>query len=79
MQTTKEKNFDAYLAANLNDYTGEWVIFCEGKLIAHDENLKNAVDKAQAIVGQKRLMIAKVPEKETMIYLHDDNFQIQGN
>jgi hypothetical protein len=68
MQQAKEANYDAYLSTDLKNLTGEWVIFSNGELVAHDKNLKRAVEKARSAVGDRRLMIAKVPDKETMIY-----------
>jgi len=79
MQAIKEKNYDAYLAADLKDLTGQWVIFSDGKLVSHDPNLKKAVERARAVVGDKQLLIAKVPDKETMIYHYDADIQVQAD
>ena len=68
MHSLKEKNFEAYLATELSNLAGQWVIFCDGDLVAHDQNLKNAILKARQLVGDRRLLIAKVHNKETMIY-----------
>ncbi len=68
MQQSKQVNYNYYLESNLDNYIGEWVIICEGKLVSHDKNLKKAVEVAKEKCGNKKLLIAKIPDKETMIY-----------
>lgn len=50
------------------NYSGEWVIICEGRIVSHGKGLKKAVDEARKECGESRLMITKIPGKETMIY-----------
>jgi hypothetical protein len=63
-----QKNYEAYLQMKTGPYTGEWVILCEGKIVSHGKELKKAVSEARKKCGKKRLMIAKIPGKETLIY-----------
>jgi len=68
MQALQKKNYESYLKMRTESYTGEWVIICEGRVVAHGKSLKKAVSDAKKQCGEKRFMIVKIPSKETMIY-----------
>jgi len=68
MQAIQSKNYDSYMKMATKNYSGEWVIICEGRIVSHGTNLKKTVEEAKEKCGEKRLMVAKIPAKETMIY-----------
>lgn len=68
MQAIQNKNYESYLRMKMQPYSGEWVVICEGEIVAHGKDLKRAVSEAQKTCGRKKLMIVKIPGKETLIY-----------
>lgn len=61
-------SYDFFLEINLDKYTGEWVVICDGQILSHGKNLKEIVKEAKKKCGNKKLLIAKVPSEETMIF-----------
>lgn len=51
---------------DLSKYLGQWVVVCENKVVAHDEDLTKI---KQEIAKCKRApTIAKIPKKEVLIF-----------
>ena len=67
-QTLIEKNYEYFLATDVKQFIGEWVIICEGNIVAHGRDVKRAFKEAMLKYPGKRLMVARVPDKETMIF-----------
>ena len=68
MNTAQETNYSYYLKSDLNEYAGEWIVIAEGKIVAHGDEVKQVVEEAKRKFGDKRLLLVKVPGKETMIF-----------
>ena len=68
MQSMKELNYQAYLEKGIESYLGEWIVICDGEIIAHGKNAKQVILDAKRQCGDKRFLVARVPDKETMIY-----------
>ena len=68
MNTAQETNYSYYLKSDLNEYAGEWIVIAEGKIVAHGDDVKHVVEEAKQHAPNKRLLLVKVPGKETMIY-----------
>ncbi|MDP1695939.1 MAG: DUF5678 domain-containing protein [archaeon] len=68
VQTLTEKNYEFFLSTDVREFIGEWVIICEGKIVAHNKDVKQAVREAIAKYPNKKFMVARVPDKETMIF-----------
>ena len=47
---------------------GKWVILLDEHIIDFGDNIKILVERAQKKYPNKKLVLAKVPSKETMIY-----------
>lgn len=63
----KDKEYSAFLSANLEEYKGKWVILCEEHVVSSGENVKEIVNEAEKKCPGKKLLLARVPEEGTMI------------
>ncbi len=48
---------------SLNRFTGEWVAFTKGKMIAHGRNLRNLMRKVQKLKNRERASVMLVPKR----------------
>ena len=53
---------------DVKDFIGEWVAICKDKVVAHDKNLKKVYKEAKRKCPRQRPLVAKVPDKGTMIF-----------
>jgi len=58
----------SFLTADLKRYLGEWVAICDGKVISHDSSFKKAYIEAKRQCPQKRPLLTRVPNQDTMIF-----------
>lgn len=63
-----ENNYDIYLKTDVSKYIGEWIAICDGKLVSHGKKVKEILKQANSLFPGKKVLIARVPEKETMIF-----------
>ncbi|MFA7708071.1 MAG: DUF5678 domain-containing protein [Candidatus Pacearchaeota archaeon] len=64
----KESNSEIFAKINLGNYKGKWVAICETDIVSFGENAKKTFEEAQKKCPNKRIVIARVPEEQTMIY-----------
>ncbi|MFH0860752.1 MAG: DUF5678 domain-containing protein [Candidatus Altiarchaeota archaeon] len=62
------KSYNFYMGADLSSHIGEWIAICEDKIVSHGDNAKKVFEKAERLCDNKRILLTKVPEKETMIF-----------
>lgn len=65
--SNRDKDYSAYLSANLEEYKGKWIILCDEHIISSGEDIKKIVNEAQEKYPNKKLLLARVPEEGTMI------------
>jgi lipocalin len=63
-----DENNDVFLKIDLENYRGKWVVICEADIVSFGDNAKEVYEDALKKRKGKKLMIAKVPEEQTMIY-----------
>ncbi len=63
----RDKDYSAYLSANLEEYKGKWIILCDEHIISAGEDIKKIVGEAREKCPDKKLLLARVPEEGTMI------------
>ena len=63
----EDKDYSAYLSANLEEYKGKWIVLCDEHIISSGEDIKGIVKEAQEKCPEKKLLLARVPEEGTMI------------
>jgi len=68
METQLEKNYEFFIDANLDNYTGEWVAICDNKVVAHGKNVKEVFEESRKKCPNKKPLLSKVPSEETMIF-----------
>lgn len=56
------------MKANLDSYIGEWIAICDKKIVSHGKNVKEVFSEAKKTCPNKRPLITKVPDKQTMIF-----------
>jgi len=65
---TDESNYDVFLSSDLEEYKGKWVAICEEDIVCSGENAKDTFEEAQKKCPKKKIMIARIPEEQTMIF-----------
>lgn len=63
-----QRNYDVFLSMDASQYIGEWVAISEGRVVSRGENLKKVYEEAKKKYPNKKPLISKVPEKQTMIF-----------
>jgi len=61
-------NYEYFIETPMEEFIGEWVVICEGKIVAHGRDVKEVVKKAQELQPNKKFMVVRVPDKEMMIF-----------
>lgn len=51
---------------NTRKYTGQWIVVCDSKVVAHGKNLKH-IEK-QILACKTAPLIMKVPQKHVLLY-----------
>ena len=64
----ENKNYNSFLKLDLSKHTGEWIVICNGKVIARDKNIKKAYEEAKKKCPTEKPLITKVPEEGAMIF-----------
>ena len=62
------RNYEFYLSANVGKYIGEWIAICDRKIVSHGTDVKKVFSEAKQKCPQKRPLLARVPDKEAMIF-----------
>ena len=61
-------NSEVFANLDLEAYKGMWIAVCESEIVSYGENVKKTFEEAQKKHPNKRIVIARVPEEQTMIY-----------
>ncbi|MEK6859727.1 MAG: DUF5678 domain-containing protein [Nanoarchaeota archaeon] len=64
----KQDNYELFLETDVSEYIGEWIAICDGKIISHGKKVKEVLAEANNKCPGKKPLIARIPEKETMIF-----------
>ncbi len=65
---TKESNYNVFMSSNLENFKGKWIAICEENIVSFGDNAKKTFEEAQEKYPKKKIMIARVPEEQTMIF-----------
>lgn len=63
-----KQNYQFYVEKNLDEYIGEWVVICDSKIVSHGKDVKKIFKEAKEKHPKERLLLTRIPEKETMIF-----------
>lgn len=63
-----ESNYEVFLKTDLKKYEGKWIAIAQNEIVAYGDNAKEVYKKAQEKFPNKKIMIVKVPEKESLIF-----------
>lgn len=63
-----EKNYNFYMQTDLSKFIGQWIAISDNKIISHDKELKKVYKEAKTLLKEKKPLLVKVPDKETMIF-----------
>ncbi len=61
-------NSEVFSKIDLERYQGKWVAICETDIVCYGENAKETFEEAKKRCINKKIIIARVPEEQTMIY-----------
>ena len=62
------QNYQFFIKTNLDSYIGKWVAICDKKIISHGKDPKKVYKEAKDRFPNKRIMLTRVTDKETMIF-----------
>ena len=62
-----KSNYEVYLKTDLERYTGKWIAICEEGVVAFGDNAKAVYYEAKNKFPQKKIMLVKVPEEESLL------------
>ncbi|MBI2660622.1 succinyl-CoA synthetase subunit alpha [Candidatus Woesearchaeota archaeon] len=63
-----EKNYEFFMKTDLSHFIGKWIAICNEKIVSSGNNPKQVFQEARRKCPSERPLLAKVPEKETMIF-----------
>ena len=63
-----DSNYEVFMKSNFDKYKGKWVAICESNIVCSGDNAKKTFEEAQKKCPNKKILIVKVPEEQTMIY-----------
>lgn len=63
-----DQNYQFFIKTDLSHFIGQWVAICDQKIVSHGKDVKRVFSEAKEKCPQKRPLITRVPEKETMIF-----------
>ena len=64
-ESSKQNTFSQ---VNLEEYKGKWVAICEENIVCYGDNAKETFEEAKKKCSNKKIILARVPEEQTMIY-----------
>ena len=62
------KNYEFFMKTDLSTYIGKWIAICNKKIVSSGNNPKQVFQEAKKRCPDEKPLLAKVPEKETMIF-----------
>ena len=63
-----DTNYQFFMKENMDKFIGEWVAICDNKIISHGENVKEVFSEAKKKCPNKRPLLTRILDKETMIF-----------
>ena len=61
-------NYDFFMKTDLSNFIGEWVAIYNQRIISSGKSAKQVFREARKKHPKARILLTKVPEKETMIF-----------
>lgn len=62
------ENYEFFISAELAPFIGEWIAICDKKIVSHGSSAKEVFCEAKKRYPNKKPLLTKVPEKDTMIF-----------
>ena len=62
------KNYDFFMESDLSKFVGEWVAISNQRIVSSGKSAKQVFKQAKKKHPNARILLTKVPEKETMIF-----------
>ncbi len=63
-----ESNYEVYLKTDLSRYIWGWAAICDKGVVAIGDNAKDVYYESQKKYPDKKVLLVKVPDKETMLF-----------
>lgn len=61
-------NYQFFMKTNVDEFVGQWIAICDKKIVSHGKSAKKVYEKAKKECPDKKPLLTKVPDKETMIF-----------
>ena len=61
-------NYAFFMKTDISRYIGEWVAICNQEIVSHGKDVKKVFNEAKDKYPHEKLLLVRVPEKETMIF-----------
>lgn len=62
------KNYNFYMKTDFSKYLGEWIAIANDEVVSHGKDLKKIYATVKKKHPQARVLVAKIPGKESSIY-----------
>jgi len=62
------RNYEWYVQADTERYSGEWIAIVDGEVVASGNDAEKVYDEAERKYPGKELSIAKVPDKQILVF-----------
>ena len=63
-----DKNYEFFMKTDMSHYLGKWVAICDEKIISSGDSAKKVFEDAKKKCPNKKPLLTKIPEKDTMIF-----------
>ena len=63
-----DESYNFFMKADLSAYLGKWIAICDNKIVASGNSVKKVLEEAKKNCPAVEPLVARVPEKETMIF-----------
>ncbi len=63
-----DESYDFFMKADLSAYLGKWIAICDNKIVSSGTSVKQVLEDARKKCPAVEPLVARVSEKETMIF-----------
>lgn len=63
-----DKNYQFFMKTNIDLYVGQWIAICKQKIVSFGKDAKSVFRIAKEKYLNGRILLTRVPDKETMIF-----------
>lgn len=62
-----KREYEFFMRSDLSNYVGNWVAIVDDEVVASGKNVKEIYEKVKREHPEKKPLLTRIPDKETMI------------